>query len=156
MCSSYMSFSAQDKVRIVCEVLRGGISPSSISKKYSVPVRSLYRWIEIYKKAPSFHKKRSLTPKYVSGQLHPRRIEATIKLSIVRKIVSGETIANISKGYNIPRRTIQRWLKTYRDAENVDILGANLFKEAYARGIEHPKAIYPKIEGKTLDLVRAT
>ena len=222
MCSSYMSFSAQDKVRIVCEVLRGGISPSSISKKYSVPVRSLYRWIEIYKKAPSFHKKRSLTPKYVSGQLHPRsislktqkqikriifkypswgcrrislelfkmghklgyagvnsylkrigaekeeervlykklwagpgRIEATIKLSIVRKIVSGETIANISKGYNIPRRTIQRWLKTYRDAENVDILGANLFKEAYARGIEHPKAIYPKIEGKTLDLVRA-
>src|SRR3972149_7369784 len=84
----------------------------------------------------------------------PGRLDADIKLSIVKKVLEeNEAVGKLSREYGVARKTIYKWLETYQSATKEGILGSLALKEAYVKGEAHPRALYPKVEDRILSLV---
>src|SRR3989344_1599575 len=85
--------------------------------------------------------RKSLTKMYKTSG----RFKSLIKLSIVRAIERGEKVSQISKKYNVARKTIYQWLKIYqRDGT---------LAEKYKSGFDHPKAYSKELKKSILATV---
>ena len=78
----------------------------------------------------------------------PGRLMPDVRQEIVRKVKEGNTsITSISREYGIARKTIYKWIKKYQTQESLSDL--------YVKGINNPRAIYPKITQQVLGMVAA-
>lgn len=81
----------------------------------------------------------------------PGRLEADIKLEIIRKVLEEKVpISIVSTQYGVARKTIYQWIKRYQVAEKEGIIGVAGLREAYVSSESHPRAIYPKVEAELL------
>jgi cellulose synthase/poly-beta-1,6-N-acetylglucosamine synthase-like glycosyltransferase/transposase-like protein len=71
----------------------------------------------------------------------------SMKLSIVRShITDGKKISDLSREFNVARKTIYRWISEYNSGSDL--------RERYVRGESHPRSYTPEKVERILDRVR--
>jgi cellulose synthase/poly-beta-1,6-N-acetylglucosamine synthase-like glycosyltransferase/transposase-like protein len=76
----------------------------------------------------------------------PGRLASDVRLEIVRKAQDFKaSVTTLSKQYGVARKTIYKWIKSYQiDPKLTD---------SYAKAEAHPKALYPKLTARVLEIV---
>jgi len=69
------------------------------------------------------------------------------KLTIVKKaLAGGETVSSIASDFGVSRKTIYQWMREYQFRIN-SVQESAIFESKRAKGVLHPRAVYPKVEG---------
>jgi cellulose synthase/poly-beta-1,6-N-acetylglucosamine synthase-like glycosyltransferase/transposase-like protein len=98
------------KVSIVREILAGRESVSSLSRDYHISRKTIYSWLEKYKK------ERKIKDNYVSGHDHPRAYSKEIEGKILREVVETPELAinKIAKKLDLSTHGVFNVLKRHR------------------------------------------
>ena len=82
-----MLHTARKRKYAVEQVLKQGRSISEVADDLGVARKSVYAWLDRYKRTPSRNKNKAFEPQYVSGKNHPRSVAASARQALVRLIV---------------------------------------------------------------------
>jgi len=85
--------SVEEKIRLIKKAQKGD-SVSKICKKVQVSRAIFYKWLKTYENAGSRAKKKALTPKYLSGNRHWKKLSTTVEKKILKIAIKDSSFSS--------------------------------------------------------------
>jgi len=113
-----IKYTDEFKSKMIYNVLAGN-SIVSTSRDYNVPVRTIQRWLTIYRNKDN--ESRYVTPNSGTGMKRSKgkkKYSDELKLEVSKRVVDdSENVINVSKDVKINATTIYRWARDYRQGK---------------------------------------